>query len=935
MKKHREKLAAKKAAPYDYDVFISYSNKDKAWVHGELLERIKQAGLSAFIDNHDFTGGVPSIKEIERGVTRCRKTLLVLTPDYVESEWCELENQMSLTLSPANRDGRRIPLLKAPCEKPLNIATLNHIDFTDGVNIDLAWHQLLIALGKPPEPPQAVQPSREHWNLVHPYAMPPDFTGRLAERKMLTDWLTHDTEHPLLVLRALGGFGKSALTWHWLLHDIDPIELPRVVWWSFYEGDARFESFVADTVHYLDPNFAPDASPREQLASLLRALHSRGILLILDGFERALRAFGGLNAAYHGDAPLGVKVGECDCLSPLADTFLRSVIASPGIRGKVLLTTRLRPASVETRDGILLQCCREEELVQLHPADAVKFFHAQGIRGGRAEIESACEQYGYHPLGLRLLAGLIVSDLQQQGDIAAARHLDVSGDLVQRQHHVLKQAYESLGFARRKLLSRIACFRGPVSYAALKVLAEIESPKQHAPTVAGERGLDVDLRDLIARGLLHRDLGKNRFDLHPIVRSYAYDRLGALERADAHARLRDYFAAVPKPNNVRNLDDLAPLIELYHHMVRAGQYDEALVLFHEHLGDVTFFQLGAYQLRIDLLQRLFPDDEDGAPRLRDELDQAWTLNELAKSYNVSGQPGRAVPLAKREIAIHKKHNDKINLAVAVGNLAYMQTGLGAFRAAEANLRRRIELCLEMKDEYKESIGHLFLGRVLVYRGAWAYSDTELATALEIAKKVGHVQAEGVAWADRSLFRLLQLRCEIGGDLWASGIGDATPAIASARRALDLADETANDARFVYPVRDYVRVHWLLGSGNRVFGELNEAERHLHDALERCRRINLVEIEADILIDLARLRMATTEPDEAVRLAEEALIITERSGYVLQGADAHLVLAQLAKDRGDATALREHAEEALRLATCDGPPDYTYKAAYDEATALLR
>ena len=98
---------------------------------------------------------------------------------------------------------------------------------------------------------------------------------------------------------------------------------------------------------------------------------------------------------------------------------------------------------------------------------------------------------------------------------------------------------------------------------------------------------------------------------------------------------------------------------------------------------------------------------------------------------------------------------------------------------------------------------------------------------------------------------------------------------------------------------------------------------------------MVDHEANILIALARLRMATAVPDEAQRLAEEAIVITERSGYVLQGTDAHLVLAQLAKDRDDAKLLREHAAEALRLATCDGPPDYTYKAAYDEASALLR
>jgi len=71
------------------------------------------------------------------------------------------------------------------------------------------------------------------------------------------------------------------------------------------------------------------------------------------------------------------------------------------------------------------------------------------------------------------------------------------------------------------------------------------------------------------------------------------------------------------------------------------------------------------------------------------------------------------------------------------------------------------------------------------------------------------------------------------------------------------------------------------------------------------------------------------------LAEEALLISGRSGYVMQGADAHLELAKLALSRGDRKLAKEHAQEAKALATCDGPPDYTYKAAYDEAEALLK
>jgi len=167
-----------KRAKYDYDAFISYFSEDKKWVRGELLKRVEKTGLRVFIDFRDFTRGAPSIKEMERGVRKCRKTLLILTPDYIKSEWCELEEIMVQSLTPANRKLRVIPLLKKECKKPLHVRALTHVDFTDGADLDLAWRQLLTALGKPPEPEPPKEPERDDWFLAHPYPMPPNFTGR-------------------------------------------------------------------------------------------------------------------------------------------------------------------------------------------------------------------------------------------------------------------------------------------------------------------------------------------------------------------------------------------------------------------------------------------------------------------------------------------------------------------------------------------------------------------------------------------------------------------------------------------------------------------------------------------------------------------------------------------------------------------------------------
>jgi tetratricopeptide (TPR) repeat protein len=134
--------------------------------------------------------------------------------------------------------------------------------------------------------------------------------------------------------------------------------------------------------------------------------------------------------------------------------------------------------------------------------------------------------------------------------------------------------------------------------------------------------------------------------------------------------------------------------------------------------------------------------------------------------------------------------------------------------------------------------------------------------------------------------------------------------------------------------DFVEAHWLLGSAYRIYSQIELAEHHLNEALSRCRAINAVIDEANILLDLARLRYDQKNYDEAKSLADEALSITERCGYVLQGADVNLFLAQYASEQEhDKVKAKEYAEEAKKLATCDGPP-YYYKVAYEEAERML-
>jgi tetratricopeptide (TPR) repeat protein len=597
-------------------------------------------------------------------------------------------------------------------------------------------------------------------------------------------------------------------------------------------------------------------------------------------------------------------------------------LAQPGItRAQTLMTSRLFPQDLTGRAGTMLTGVRRHDLTGLNPDDALRLFQEQKITTSRAEVVQVCEPLGYHPLSLRLLAGYAANSPTNPGDLQAAANYDPTADLLGKRQHILSQAYDSLPPTARETLSRLAAFRGSVPWDTLAAIFGDSQPTRTALTLLEARGLLQ--RTLIITHHAPRTTSHasriTHYDLHPIVRRYAYARL--TNAAGVHAQLVSHFEAVPKAEKVQTLADLQPAIELYHHLARAGKYDEAHTLYNNRLSRPLYFQLGAYQQEIELLRVLFPDGEDKLPRLSKEGDQAWTLNSLATSYSLSGRPAAAASLFERQIAIREKQGNKKNVAVGLGNLAYTaQLPLGQLSAAAANLRRRIDLCREIEDRFREAIGHQELGRVLAYMGDGVGAAAELYTALELFTADKNVQGQGVTWAYRALSALL----------W----GDAAAGQSAAQEAYNIAANRQNE-------RDRIRAEWLMGSAAWAGGQLDTAQTHLDEALRRCRAINNVELEPAILLAQARLARAlafASQPSEgltlALTLAEEARRIAERSGYRLDLADIHNFLAQLALDSHDRPLARTHAQLAYDYALCDGPP-YTYQAALQEAEGLLR
>ena len=81
-----------------YHAFLSYEHTDDGWVENELIPVVEEEwGLTVCIGRRDFEAGKPISENIVDAIDKSKKTILIITPGFVESSWCDFEMQMALT----------------------------------------------------------------------------------------------------------------------------------------------------------------------------------------------------------------------------------------------------------------------------------------------------------------------------------------------------------------------------------------------------------------------------------------------------------------------------------------------------------------------------------------------------------------------------------------------------------------------------------------------------------------------------------------------------------------------------------------------------------------------------------------------------------------------------------------------------------------------
>ena len=125
-------------------IFISYSHRNVDWVHNRLQPVLEAAGVQPIVDRDRFVGGPPVIGQMDGAQDDADKSLLVLTPEYLASDFCRHEMDRALAKNQTMNDSHAVPLVRTDILLPQAIEPLLRVDLTNENNED-AWNLLMRA----------------------------------------------------------------------------------------------------------------------------------------------------------------------------------------------------------------------------------------------------------------------------------------------------------------------------------------------------------------------------------------------------------------------------------------------------------------------------------------------------------------------------------------------------------------------------------------------------------------------------------------------------------------------------------------------------------------------------------------------------------------------------------------------------------------------
>jgi len=727
--------------------------------------------------------------------------------------------------------------------------------------------------------------NRGEIRIVHALQPAPHFHGREELVRELGAWVS-DLTSPDRVwsLVAAGGAGKTAVAER-VVAGMRPGEA-NVLVWSFYEQPDA-DAFLRECNHlFLGEDEGPAGG---RLGRLERGLRDgRPHLIVLDGLERLQEDAGG-----------GRVRGE---LSDHSLKLLLQTMAAGLGRARALVTSRYPLVDLEpwTNRGF-----RHTSLDDLSPEAAVAVLRGWGIVGDDEALRAAAAQVGNHALSVAVLGSYLRSFAG--GRIEAVEEFDldaVTGDdpRAAKLARVLAFYAERLPEEERELLARLSVFPRGVTLDLLGMLVDAGGEVAGLLLKAKPR-LVALLGSLRARGLVfqYRSDEAVTWTAHPFLRERFRALLGCPAEHVFEAVAQALGAGLetrpdPKPSDPAALDRYERLIEATR---LAGREQEAFELFWYGLGSYRHlgWMLGEYERGYRILAAFSatgrPEDLGATMTPRWRLLLAHALALFAKRL---GRLVEARAIRRFNDGWTKTLAGPKEISIGLQNSSEVAFDLGRLAEARGLARDAVNEAETVKDdvEKKDSLVRFAIAAHALGDVAAARADFAAATELEGEPLYSlrgsqharhHLDLGGIAaaraLADHGLAKARRY-----------GWNDEIPWFGALLARIDLAegrDPTPNldGIRRTGEMQRVIEAH-LLAARHLLAREdtqsaLGEAKTGLFHAVA-C-GYGLLRIE--LLVTLARIRLAWPDPPRAIQAAREALDLAAHldCGYAWGEADA--------------------------------------------------
>lgn len=128
------------------DFFISYNSADRAWA--EWIGYVVEAnGFTVIVQAWDFRPGCNFVLEMQKAATEADRTIMVLSPDYLKSQFTSPEWAAAFAEDPEGVRRKLVPILVRSCEVRGFLKPLVHINLV-GVDETRAPTVLMDGLNK-------------------------------------------------------------------------------------------------------------------------------------------------------------------------------------------------------------------------------------------------------------------------------------------------------------------------------------------------------------------------------------------------------------------------------------------------------------------------------------------------------------------------------------------------------------------------------------------------------------------------------------------------------------------------------------------------------------------------------------------------------------------------------------------------------------------